>query len=336
MDSLESHHAQTKLEAFHLIQPQSTSRQAPEETASPLESTWRQYSSTWVMIVFTTIWVVLTILFGFNSTLDKPLSSRFILPDPTQTVTILNILSHIAVFLLQNVVSDVFEAMRWAGAGMRRGILSLSFIALSRATAPLGVIYLVLFASGKGHRFWGCLRYTNRVICSDCSLFFVVIHTIVGIALLTNVSFRTSWQVIQQVPLQAAGLGPLDPYETNDYGVAYFWYFYSGVLSDPSLVTAIPSHSCTSSSECLSLFFPGGTNTISPHPATLQNQSEEASAFIVFNNPGYNVEFYPIQGEAVFDTSTDCRSYVFSEQQGLGLCVKRQGNAFIGGISQRL
>jgi hypothetical protein len=173
---------------------------------------------------------------------------------------------------------------------------------------------------------------SGNSILTVISLFFIVIHTIVGIALLTNVSFRTSWQVIQQVPLHGAGLGPLDPWETNDYGAAFFWYFFSGVLSDPSVVTTIPPHSC-SGSECLSLYFPGGTNTISPHPATLK-KSEEASAFIVFNAPGYNVEFYPSKQEAVFNTSTDCRSYTVSKLRGLGLCVKRQGDYFIGGYFQ--
>src|SRR5436190_20744655 len=134
-------------------------------------------------------------------------------------------------------------------------------------------------------------------IHSDFSLFFITVHIVVGFTLLTNVSFRTSWQSIQEVPLQAAGLGQLDPWETSDYGAQYFWYFFSGVLSDPSLVTTIALHSCPSNDSCISLYFSGGMNTIFPHPATLQNQSREANAFIVFNNPGYHVEFYPVQEE---------------------------------------
>ena len=153
-----------RVEATHLVKPQSTSRRATDESVLPPESTWCQRTPTWIMIILTTIWVVLTSLFAYNSTLDKPLLKRFILPDPTQTVTVLNILAHITVFLLQTGVSDVFEAIRWASASAKNGVSSFSFFALSRATAPLGVIYLVLFASGKEHRFWGCLRYTNRGI----------------------------------------------------------------------------------------------------------------------------------------------------------------------------
>lgn len=123
-----------------------------------LKSTWQQFKVTWLMIAITVLWITFTCFFAYNSRLSNPFSKTLLLPKPSQTVTALNILSHVSVFLLQTLVSDVFEAVRWALAGTSRGVSSTGFVILSRATGTMGVLYLLLFGSGKGHHLWGFQR----------------------------------------------------------------------------------------------------------------------------------------------------------------------------------
>ena len=128
-------------------------------------STWSQFSTTWLSMAFTSAWLGFTIFFAWNSTLVDPFMQSMLPSMPSHTITALNILSHVTVFLLQIFTSIVFEALRWAFACREHGISSFSFMVMSRAIAPLGVMYLLFFdcAAGSfwtGHRLWGFQRYS--------------------------------------------------------------------------------------------------------------------------------------------------------------------------------
>lgn len=143
--------------------------------------TWRQFLMEWSLTAFTSVWIAFTIFFAWNSTLVNPFAQSLL---PTHTITILNILSHVTVFLLQLLASSVFEAVRWAYASMDYGISSFGFIVMSRATGPLGVFYLLLFGSGTekgesfwtGHRLWGWQRlvpFLTPITVGSGSLLFI-------------------------------------------------------------------------------------------------------------------------------------------------------------------
>src|SRR5579862_3399093 len=79
-------------------------------------STCSQFLTTWLLMAFTSAWLAFTIFFAWNSTLANPLMQRLLPSNPSHTITALNILSHVTVFLLQLLVSSVLEALRWAYA----------------------------------------------------------------------------------------------------------------------------------------------------------------------------------------------------------------------------
>lgn len=171
-DSLESVRVEAPDHRYETSEyvPLRLNRQKPQSfridpSGEPLKSPFRQLLWTWLLTLLTSLWLCFTIFFAYNSGLDDPLSNRLLFPTPGKNIAALNILSHISILLLQLVTSDVFEAIRWALASYR-GISSFGFLVLSRATSPLGVLYLLFFnwkgkaASFTGeHRIWGAKRY---------------------------------------------------------------------------------------------------------------------------------------------------------------------------------
>jgi hypothetical protein len=132
-----------------------------------LRSPFRQFFWTWALTIVSIIWVVFTVYFAYNCTMDKPLSTTLVFSRPDNTILALNILSHGTILLLRELTSSVFEAVRWAFASSKDGISAFSFLGLSRATSPLGVLNLMggsarskPFKFAKdGHRIWGFQRY---------------------------------------------------------------------------------------------------------------------------------------------------------------------------------
>ena len=129
-----------------------------------LRSPIRQLFWSWILSVVASVWVIFTVYFAYNCTLDRPLSTRLMFSRPDNTILALNVLSHGTIFLLGHLTSSVFEAVRWALASSKNGISVFSFIGLSRATSPLGVMTLMVGNAGSklfardGHRLWGFQR----------------------------------------------------------------------------------------------------------------------------------------------------------------------------------
>ena len=130
-----------------------------------LQSTFRQFFWTWLLALFAAFWIMFTIYFAYNCTLEKPLSTALIFSSPDNTLLVLNILSHGTIFCLKELTSAVFEAVRWAFASSNKGIPAYSFLSLSRATNLFGILILFAgkeknsLASKEGHRIWGFQRY---------------------------------------------------------------------------------------------------------------------------------------------------------------------------------
>ena len=133
----------------------------------------RQYISTWILVAFACVWVVFTIIVACNCTLDDPIAESLVLATPAQTVLVLSILSQFTIFLMGELVTTVFEALRWAFSSSQSGISVFSFLILGRATGLLGVFGRMCrmdLSKRSGtkalHRLWGAQRllrnYTRR------------------------------------------------------------------------------------------------------------------------------------------------------------------------------
>ena len=108
-----------------------------------------------------------------------------------------------------------------------------------------------------------------------------------------------------------------------------FWYFYSGVLSNNLYGTAVAPQFCSiDEPSCFSIFYPGGMSTIYPSPSNLQNATE--SALVVYDAPGYQLEYYRPTTTPRFDPN-DCRVYLTYTVLGIGICMKQEGNELIAG-----
>jgi hypothetical protein len=134
-----------------------------------LESTACQYFLTWILALLTLGWVIFTIYFAYNCSIDNPLSESLIFSKPERTILLLNVLSQFTIFLLGELTTSAFEAVRWALASTPNGISAFTFVGLSRATSVLGIVSLLFHnrISGPGapilekdgHRLWGLQRY---------------------------------------------------------------------------------------------------------------------------------------------------------------------------------
>jgi len=132
-------------------------RGAKTEFVCRLQNPVRQRLMTLLLSSFASLWVIFTIIFAWNCTLQNPFSPGMIFSAPSTTVLTLNILSHGTVVLLRELTSSVFEIVRWALACTPHGVSLPSFISLSRATGPLGVLSF-LSANHFNDRLWATLR----------------------------------------------------------------------------------------------------------------------------------------------------------------------------------
>ena len=140
--------------------------------------------------------------------------------------------------------------------------------------------------------------------------------------------------------LDAAGLSPFSVNASHTITTlqpditpsVVFWYFYSGILSNNIYGTAVEPQTCSSDdTDCLSLFFPGGMSSIYPSPANYQNGSE--TAFIVYDAPGYQLEFSKPKAAPQFSALNDCRVYLTYTVLGTGICIRQEGNHLLAGKS---
>jgi hypothetical protein len=315
------------------------SRSPRRNAPGPLKPMIVRYRLTILLLILAALLFGFTVFFAWNSTQYNPLSKSFLSPQPSRTILALNNLSHILVMILTVLAADAFETVRWALASSRRGISSFNFLVLSQSTGPLGVLYLLLFNSmsgslhpfflGRIHSIWGLIRYIFWFF--NTRLFLIVLHLGVGVVLLADVTIQTTWSdVANQFQANLTGLSPFDP----ELAVAFheaqiYWQYYPAAFTDDTLVTTIPPVTCAGT-DCLSYFFPGGLGVISPNPAE-QTGHQGATGVIVYDTPGYQIEYYPIStSEAVLNRDSDCHVYGWSGA-ALQICVKQSGNDIITG-----
>ena len=160
------------------------------------------------------------------------------------------------------------------------------------------------------------------------SIWFMVLHILVGVVLLTDINFQIAWRTTETISLSSAGLiqSDLSLIANSNDTSERFWYFYSGILSNTMYQMSVDPISC-SGDGCYSFFFPGGVNTINTTTSIPLDVSNEASAFLAIGVPGYQVEFYPPANPPQFDPAVDC----VINNKTLAICLKKEGNDIIAG-----
>src|SRR5437762_6068518 len=131
---------------------------------SKLQSRPRQLLVTGLLLIVAFFCTLFTILFAYNSSIDRPFSKGLVLATPQRQIVALNVFSQLTVFVLGELITALFEALRWSFASSRFGISGFNFLALSRSTSILGILRLLQknepssrsFMSG--HRQWGTQR----------------------------------------------------------------------------------------------------------------------------------------------------------------------------------
>jgi hypothetical protein len=125
----------------------------------------RKHRFTILMAILTTIILGATIFFAFNCSLAQPVSPALRFDLPERNVFVLTLLTQLTIFSLAELTSTVLDLVRWAFSCSAQGVPAFTFLALSRATNVLGVLYLVLGKAqssrgfqASGHRLWGCQR----------------------------------------------------------------------------------------------------------------------------------------------------------------------------------
>ena len=138
-----------------------------------------------------------------------------------------------------------------------------------------------------------------------------------------------------------AGLAPMDSLFFTIIPaslVSMFTIGYTvGFMTDPKFVTSVVPISCSGSTDCISLFLPGGLDMVrlknDPLNATLFHgqYSQDYSTIIVHDAPGFQVEFSSVDPGFSFN-STDCDIYGNATHQGIYVCMANEGQAklFVG------
>ena len=128
-------------------------------------SPFRRHRFTLLLALLSTISMLVTVLFAYNSSLERPFSEKFVFEKPERTIFMLNVLTQITIFCLAELTSTVFDTIRWVFACSNSGISAPTFLVMSRATNIIGILCLILGRGAKprriqpdGHKLWGCQR----------------------------------------------------------------------------------------------------------------------------------------------------------------------------------
>jgi hypothetical protein len=163
---------------------------------------------------------------------------------------------------------------------------------------------------------------------------------ILGVLLLSDISFKATYPGEYQFPIENAGLPPLNTsvVYTNDFNItatAVFWWYFPAFLTDSKRSRAVAPLNC-SGQYCNSYFLPGSWVNVVPDPnlpPISANEYPKATAYVQNDAPGYQLEFSYI--DRVNDpkmTLDDCQLYGV-EDVAVQICLKEAGQSLLTGIS---
>jgi hypothetical protein len=103
----------------------------------------KQHRTSLVLIMVAILLFGVSIWFIYTEFISETPVPALLQISTGHTITIVNILSHLNIFLVSHLLESAFEAMRWSLASRRKGVSIATFLALSRATGFVGVADLL-------------------------------------------------------------------------------------------------------------------------------------------------------------------------------------------------
>ena len=166
-----------------------------------------------------------------------------------------------------------------------------------------------------------------------------LLRALLGVLLLSDVSFKATYREQQEFPLLQAGLTSMNTSLVNDpdfpfFATGNFWWHFPSMMSYSHPITSV---SC-SGSLCQSFYFPGPISLIQfppGAPAITHTDSPLATTFIEKNSPGYQIEFYPVdESKDPPILMDDCRVFGIPIV-ALQVCLKKTNDSsFLAGTAR--
>jgi hypothetical protein len=169
-------------------------------------------------------------------------------------------------------------------------------------------------------------------------IFFAVVRGVLGVLLLSDISFRSTYPGVTTFPIEGAGVAPLNISVTstehfNETATANFWWYFPALLTDNKRIRPAAPLNCTTT-DCLSYFMPGSLSSVILDPSLppiTANQFPKAISYITNDAPGYQLDFQQI--DRVKDPNmmmSDCRLYGW-ETTAIQICLKSVDNSMLAG-----
>lgn len=178
----------------------------------------------------------------------------------------------------------------------------------------------------------GIAKVPTEYMDVDVRLFYTLIRGILGIILLFNLSFITTYPVVHQLGIANAGLSPINSSvitPTDLDATAEFWWLFPSLMTDQAAIVMVPSLTCSGSS-CLSYFIPGPIVFDPNMPPITDDDFPGATAWAV-DAPGYQIDYSPVTTEdPILLPQNDCEPYGI-DYAAILICVKQTGSSIIGG-----
>ena len=159
----------------------------------------------------------------------------------------------------------------------------------------------------------------------------MILRGALGVLLLSDISFKSTYPGILDIPVQRAGLSPMNSsvFQTQNFNssaTAEFWWYFPALLSDTKRVGTVQSIVPCSGLHCGSYFMPGSMMVVLLENGTTLPSPDaypDAICYIQNDAPGYQFDFYPI--DSVNDppiTMADCRVYGVWNM-AVNICLKQ-------------
>lgn len=137
--------------------------------ASFLECKSRRLATIWALAIMAIITAAFSTFYSYRVLVNHAALPDSLVLSPGATVLVVNIMSHVVAYLCWFLFSNTIEALRWALACRPEGVLLTSFLAMSRATPFMGVLYLCV-TKGK-HQVWA----VQRILCYICTTILTIV-----------------------------------------------------------------------------------------------------------------------------------------------------------------
>jgi hypothetical protein len=122
----------------------------------------------WIWLTLTTVWTSFSVYYVWNAGVTSNPSPRFLWERPDYTIFTVGLLSFISTVLINKLISETCEQLRWNKCCKRNGMSFLSFLALSSGTSFERLVHLSLSPFPPAsfqrlrtieHRIWSLQRY---------------------------------------------------------------------------------------------------------------------------------------------------------------------------------